>query len=144
MDAVELHCWNSTVDALEEPDVVVFDLDPGTGMEYEFVREAALEFREVLSELGLLSWPKLTGGKGIHVVAPIAGAGMSHNEAHKFAKGVAQVIAAKHPARTTQPTTLPTGGAIASGIQPVGTLAILTPGSTSSRRSSPRNAWNPY
>lgn len=101
MNVVELHCWNSTVDDLEHPDIVVFDLDPGAGVPFDVVRDTALELREVLKQLGLESWPKLTGGKGIHVVAPIGLGRLTHNEAHEFARGVTNVIAAKSPARTT-------------------------------------------
>ena len=101
MNAVELHCWNSTVDDLEHPDIVVFDLDPGSGVPFEVLRDTALELREVLRQLGLSSWPKLTGGKGIHVVAPLGTAALTHDEAHKFARGVANVIATKSPPRIT-------------------------------------------
>jgi len=66
--AVELHPWNCTVEDIEHPDVLVFDLDPGDGVEWSFVRETALRLRELLKTEGHDSWPKLTGGKGVHVM----------------------------------------------------------------------------
>src|SRR5215211_7348296 len=71
MDAVELHPWAATVDDIEHPDHLVFDLDPGPGVEWEFVIETALKLRALLQEDGYESWPKLTGGKGLHVMVPI-------------------------------------------------------------------------
>jgi len=67
---VELHAWNSTVDHLETPDRIVLDLDPGEGVTWSQTVAAASELRALLASLGLASWPKLTGGKGVHVVVP--------------------------------------------------------------------------
>jgi bifunctional non-homologous end joining protein LigD len=94
--AVELHPWNSTVDDLERPNVLVFDLDPGEGVEFAFVTETALKLRALLDSEGLESWPKVTGGKGIHLMAPIE-PGMTHDEAHEYTKALAQRLAASHP-----------------------------------------------
>jgi bifunctional non-homologous end joining protein LigD len=71
MDTVEFHTWNSTAEAILLPDRIIFDLDPGQGVEWPQVREAALLMRAMLDELGLESWLKTTGGKGLHVVVPI-------------------------------------------------------------------------
>jgi bifunctional non-homologous end joining protein LigD len=98
MDAVELHPWNATVDDLEHPDRIVLDLDPGEGVEWDFVTDTALQLRDILKEEGLKSWPKLTGGKGIHLMAPIEPT-LTHDEARAYAKGLAQRLAAKNPAR---------------------------------------------
>jgi bifunctional non-homologous end joining protein LigD len=65
---VELHPWGATVDDIERSDTLVFDLDPGKGIEWAFVTETALNLREVLRAEGLDSWPKLTGGKGLHLM----------------------------------------------------------------------------
>ena len=69
--AVELHAWNATVDDIEHPDMLVFDLDPGEGVDWEFVIETALRLRRMLKDEGLEPWPKLTGGKGVHLMAPL-------------------------------------------------------------------------
>ncbi len=71
-DIIEIHAWNSTADRVEHPDRIVLDLDPGDGVEWAQVVAAALQLRDLLSSLGLQSWPKFTGGKGVHVVLPFA------------------------------------------------------------------------
>ncbi|MFX1675073.1 DNA ligase D [Paraburkholderia sp. A2WS-5] len=72
MNTVEFHTWNSTVRRLEKPDRVIFDLDPGEGVKWGHVQEAALLVHTLLSELGLEAWLKTSGGKGLHVVVPLA------------------------------------------------------------------------
>ena len=72
MNVIEFHTWNSTVKKIDQPDRIVFDLDPGAGVAWERVREAALLVRTLLDELGLQAWLKTSGGKGLHVVVPIA------------------------------------------------------------------------
>ena len=67
---MELHAWNSKIDHLESPERIFLDLDPGDGVSWRQTIAAALEVRAVLHSLGLDSWPKLTGGKGVHVVVP--------------------------------------------------------------------------
>jgi bifunctional non-homologous end joining protein LigD len=69
---IELHTWNSTERAIALPDRIVFDLDPGEGVSWEQVREGALLVRALLQELGLQSWLKTTGGKGLHLFVPLA------------------------------------------------------------------------
>ncbi len=72
MNVVELHTWNSTVSKLDSPDRVIFDLDPGEGVKWNHIQEAALLVRVLLSELGLDAWLKTSGGKGLHVVVPLS------------------------------------------------------------------------
>ena len=72
MNVIEFHTWNARVRCIDKPDRVVFDLDPGEGERWERVREAALLVRGMLQELGLQSWLKTSGGKGLHVVVPLA------------------------------------------------------------------------
>ncbi|WP_233888218.1 DNA ligase D [Paraburkholderia flagellata] len=72
MNTVEFHTWNSTVRRLDKPDRVIFDLDPGEGVKWGRVQEAALLVQTLLSELGLEAWLKTSGGKGLHVVVPLA------------------------------------------------------------------------
>jgi bifunctional non-homologous end joining protein LigD len=71
MNAVELHDWNYTASHVDQPDRVIFDLDPGEGVPFERVIEAALVTRSFLEDLGLKSWLKTSGGNGLHVVVPL-------------------------------------------------------------------------
>jgi len=71
MNTIEFHGWGSRVDPLENPDRLVFDLDPDVGLDFDKVKEAALRLRALLGDLGLTTFPLLSGGKGIHVVAPL-------------------------------------------------------------------------
>ncbi|MFM0439970.1 DNA ligase D [Paraburkholderia strydomiana] len=72
MNVVEFHTWNSTTQHIDTPDRVIFDLDPGEGVKWKQVQEAALLTRALLEELGLQAWLKTSGGKGLHVVVPLA------------------------------------------------------------------------
>ncbi|MEO8018792.1 MAG: DNA ligase D [Pseudomonadota bacterium] len=69
--AVELHSWGSVMPKPTHADRLTFDLDPGAELPYPPLREAALAVRKLLKEHGLDSWVKTTGGKGLHVVAPL-------------------------------------------------------------------------
>lgn len=69
--ALELHIWGSRTDMLEKPDRLVIDLDPDEGLGFDDVKNAAIEVRDVLKSAGLETFALLTGGKGIHVVAPL-------------------------------------------------------------------------
>jgi bifunctional non-homologous end joining protein LigD len=100
MGAVELHAWNATVDDIEHADQLVFDLDPGAGVEWNFVTETALDLRDRLKREGFDSWPKVTGGKGIHVMVPIA-PDLTHDQAHRYARGMAERLTATKPGRYT-------------------------------------------
>jgi bifunctional non-homologous end joining protein LigD len=71
MNVVEFHTWNSTVRRLDKPDRVIFDLDPGEGVKWGRIQEAALLVHALLEELGLKAWLKTSGGKGLHIVVPL-------------------------------------------------------------------------
>ncbi len=71
MGTIEFHGWGSKVDALEKPDRLVFDLDPDEGLDFEDTKKAAKHLKNQLAELGLVSFPLLSGGKGVHVVVPL-------------------------------------------------------------------------
>jgi bifunctional non-homologous end joining protein LigD len=71
MGTIEFHGWGSKVDKVEYPDRLVFDLDPDVGLDFSKVKEAAVRVRDLVGDLGLKSFPLLTGGKGIHVVIPL-------------------------------------------------------------------------
>jgi bifunctional non-homologous end joining protein LigD len=96
--ALELHGWQATTDDLERPDQIVMDLDPGEGVELPAIVAAAREVRARLEAAGLESFVKTTGGKGLHVVAPLVPkAGWA--EVKGFAKAVADAMAADAPER---------------------------------------------
>ncbi|MBP1745031.1 MAG: ATP-dependent ligase LigD phosphoesterase module / ATP-dependent ligase LigD polymerase, partial [Firmicutes bacterium] len=71
MNVIEFHTWNATVKNIEKPDRMVFDLDPGEGIAWSKMIEAADLTRTLLEELGLRSFLKTSGGKGLHVVVPL-------------------------------------------------------------------------
>ncbi|WP_186511087.1 DNA ligase D [Caenimonas sedimenti] len=71
LDCIEIHTWNSTANAIKLPDRVIFDLDPGDGVTWARMRQAAELVRVMLQELGLASWLKTSGGKGLHIVVPL-------------------------------------------------------------------------
>ena len=72
MNVIEFHTWNSLAKNINNPDRFILDLDPGEGVTWADVQEAALLVRTLLTELGLKSWLKTSGGKGLHIVVPLA------------------------------------------------------------------------
>ncbi len=71
MGVLEVHTWGSRNESLEMPDRIVFDLDPDTAIQWKTLAASAEELRDRLKKLGLQSFLKSTGGKGLHVVVPI-------------------------------------------------------------------------
>jgi bifunctional non-homologous end joining protein LigD len=92
MGTVELHTWNALASDIEKPDRMVFDLDPGEGVGWNRMIEAARLTRELLKELGLEAFCKTSGGKGFHVVVPIAKQA-PWDEVKGFSQAVAQHMA---------------------------------------------------
>jgi bifunctional non-homologous end joining protein LigD len=97
---VEFHTWNSVVEHLEQPDRIVFDLDPGPVVAWRQMIDAARLIRRVLASRGLKTWIKTTGGKGLHIVAPIVPA-HDWSACLAFARSVATEIAEHDPSRFT-------------------------------------------
>ncbi len=98
MGTLEFHIWGSHIDRLEQPDRLVFDLDPDEGLNFEDVKEAAVDLRERLAKLGLKTVPMVTGGKGVHVIAPLTRRA-EWPQVKAFARGFAQAISADQPER---------------------------------------------
>ena len=95
--AIELHPWNCQPGEPEMPGRFVFDLDPGPEVPFERVIEAAREVRDRLEDLGLVSFCKTTGGKGLHVVTPLKRNKIKWDDAKAFAKEVCTRMAADSP-----------------------------------------------
>jgi bifunctional non-homologous end joining protein LigD len=93
------HIWMSRQDRLDEPDLIVFDLDPST-RDFAPVRAAARACADVLDDLGLASYLKTTGSRGLHVVVPLS-RGADFDTARQFARDVAAVVAADDPDHRT-------------------------------------------
>ncbi|MER9307185.1 DNA ligase D [Mesorhizobium sp. M0293] len=90
---VEIHIWGCTVDELEKPDQIIFDLDPDEGVDVKAVRQAALDIRGKLDELSLPNFVKTSGGKGYHVLVPLkpsADWDAVKTFAHDFARALEQ------------------------------------------------------
>jgi bifunctional non-homologous end joining protein LigD len=96
MGTVELHTWNALAASIEKPDRMVFDLDPDPALGWDRMIEAAQLTRTLLEELGLTAFCKTSGGKGLHVVVPLAKQA-GWDEVREFAQGVAQHMALTLP-----------------------------------------------
>ncbi|MFY3744381.1 DNA ligase D [Anaeromyxobacter sp. Red801] len=96
LDVVELHTWNSTAEALEEPDRLVLDLDPGPAVPWPEVVRAARLLRSALEALGLAAFVKTTGGAGLHVVTPLVPR-RRWEDCLAFARGLAAAVARHEP-----------------------------------------------
>jgi DNA ligase D-like protein (predicted polymerase) len=91
LGCVELHTWHSRVPAIEQPDYLLIDLDPTSDGQWPFVREIALVVHDVLTELGLRSYPKTSGATGLHILAPIK-PDLVFPDVRRFAKALAQEV----------------------------------------------------
>jgi bifunctional non-homologous end joining protein LigD len=91
MGTLEFHTWGSSVDRLEKPDMMVFDLDPDEGMELDRVRQGVEDIKSILDELNLNSYLKTSGSKGYHVVVPLKPTA-DWDKFHGFARQVAEVM----------------------------------------------------
>jgi len=96
MSILEIHPWGSPATNIEQPDRLIFDLDPGPKVEWQAVADAALEVRDVLAHLELKTFVKTSGGKGLHVVAPLTGK-VTWSALKQFARAIAEHLAQQKP-----------------------------------------------
>ncbi len=106
LGCVDLNPWYSRCDDVDRPDYLHFDLDPVTskpgedGVSFDRVLEVALIIRDALEDLGITSYSKTTGSRGIHVYVPIL-RGPTQKDVWTFAKALAQMLARQHPGIVT-------------------------------------------
>jgi bifunctional non-homologous end joining protein LigD len=100
MGTIEFHGWGSPVPEIEKPDRIAFDLDPDEGLGFEEVKKAARDLRRHLADLGLQTFPLLTGGKGLHIVVPLSPAA-EWPQVKDFAQRFCVALATAEPERFT-------------------------------------------
>jgi len=100
MGTIEFHGWGSKVADVEKADRIVFDLDPDVGLDFEKVKKAARDLKRHLGDMGLQTFPMLTGGKGVHVIVPLTPRA-EWPEVKDFAKRFAMALAEAEPERFT-------------------------------------------
>lgn len=98
LGVVEFHVWNARADRLDRPDTLVMDLDPGPDLPWRDVVFAATAVRDLLREIGLESWPRATGGNGLHVVVPLVRRS-GWGEVKAVARALADLMASGAPDR---------------------------------------------
>jgi bifunctional non-homologous end joining protein LigD len=101
---IEFHVWGARADQLDRPDLVVFDLDPDPELPWSSTAETAVLLRELLNELGLVSFLRGTGGKGLHVVAPLQPRA-TWDEVKEFSHALARQFVRTAPGRFTTTVT---------------------------------------
>jgi bifunctional non-homologous end joining protein LigD len=88
ISVLEIHPWGATNDRLDRPDQMIFDLDPDPAVDWDEIRQAARDLRTILEKLDLASFVRTSGGKGLHVVVPLAGRN-DWDEVEQFSRGIA-------------------------------------------------------
>ncbi|MEA3064428.1 MAG: bifunctional non-ous end joining protein LigD [Sphingomonadales bacterium] len=138
MGVLEIHPWGVRVEAPDRADRIVFDLDPAEGLGFDAVIEAAKEVRQRLKALGLESFVKTTGGKGLHVVVPVE-ATAPWKDVKSFAKGVSAEMAAGAPDKylTTASKADRIGRIFIDYLRNDPTSTAVAPYSTRSRKGAP-------
>ena len=98
MGTIEFHAWASSADAVEAPERMIFDLDPDEGLAFSDVKQAARDISKHLTDIGLVSFPLLSGGKGVHVIVPLT-SGHSWEEHTDFSRRFAEALSQAEPDR---------------------------------------------
>jgi bifunctional non-homologous end joining protein LigD len=96
MNVIEFHPWGTRFNRMDHPDRAIFDLDPDTAVPFEAVKLAALDLRQRLDNLGLQSFLRCTGGKGLHVIVPLAEKD-TWDEVKEWSRSVAEQMVADVP-----------------------------------------------
>src|SRR5690348_5299638 len=96
LGCIDLNQWYARCDDVDRPDYVHVDLDPGPGVRFDKVLDAALIVRDALEALGMTPLVKTTGSKGVHIYVPIV-RGPLQKQVWRFAKALAQTLAERHP-----------------------------------------------
>lgn len=94
--AIEFHLWGSHLPDLTQPDLAIFDLDPGEAASFDAVREAGLRLHDALLQAGLRGYPKTSGGGGLHVFVPLA-SGHTFERVRVWVKAVGQQLESNYP-----------------------------------------------
>jgi bifunctional non-homologous end joining protein LigD len=100
LGCIDLNPWYARCDDVDRPDYLHFDLDPTPGSNFKQVLETALAVREALSNLKILSYPKTTGSRGVHIYVPIV-RGPLQKQVWTFAKALAKELESRHPKMVT-------------------------------------------
>jgi len=100
-NSITIHVWPSRTPNLYNPDICIFDLDPSKEDDFDTLRAAALQLRDLLDELGLPSWIKTSGSKGFHIAVPLNGKS-DFGEVARFAHTVGRVLVSRDPDHLTQ------------------------------------------
>ncbi len=96
LGCIDLNPWYARCDDIDRPDFLHFDLDPGPGADFRKIRQVSLYVRDMLDQIGIKSYPKTTGSKGIHVYIPIV-RGPLQKEVWAFAKAIAIELETRYP-----------------------------------------------
>jgi len=100
MDVLEIHTWNTCIDKVDLPNRIVFDMDPGADVPWERVVDSARLVRKMLETVDLESFPKTTGGKGLHVVVPLVPRA-DWRQCLEFSRALSEAIERHDPALFT-------------------------------------------
>ncbi len=138
LGALEIHTWGSRADDFEHPDILVFDLDPDEGVDYQAVIDGAHAVRQVFEHAKLESFVKTTGGKGLHVCVPIS-PDLSWDEAKEFTNHVASAMAAQAPSLyvATQSKAKRKGKTFIDYLRNARGATFIAPYSTRARENAP-------
>ncbi len=138
MNTLEFHIWGAHNDRLEKPDRLVFDLDPDEGLDFGDVKQAAFDLRDSLADLGLTTFAMVTGGKGVHVIAPLERR-QGWDDLKAFARGFAHLQAREEPDRyvATMSKAKRTGKIFIDWLRNERGATAIAPYSTRSRAGAP-------
>jgi bifunctional non-homologous end joining protein LigD len=142
LGAIERHPWNSRARDLDRPDWVVFDLDPGEGVEFAAICEVAMSLKEVLGRAGVECFAKTSGSRGIHIYAPLKPV-HGYEEVADFAERVASIVASERPDLATVERSLkkrPRGGVYVDHFQNARGKSVVSPYSARPRPGAPVSA----